>query len=127
MILLKPVSCSFFLLWLCFASSPGSAQAVIDDTTASGKRQGWLRKSTSDSPEKESAIFYVNAEDPGKILIFLGKQAYLLDTRYSAVLPVTSTLPEPDGDFETGELTTEVPKDVVANAQRVMGTLQSAN
>jgi TonB family protein len=116
MILLKPAGCSCFLLWFCLVPSPRSADA------ADGEPLHWQRKSVSGASEKKPAVFYVNREDPGKILIFLGKQFYLLDAEYSSVLRVTNALPGTEEAFETGEITTEALEGVTATAQHVMGT-----
>jgi TonB family protein len=126
MFLSKTEGVLFLLLGICFALSPGLAQAVRDETAAKGHIQHWLQKNTGGPPEEESPIFYVNKEDQEKILIFLGKQVYLLETKTPSLVRVTSALPKADGAFETGEIATEALRDVTATIQHVSGTAKFA-
>jgi hypothetical protein len=57
---MKTVGLFFLLLGICFASPPGLAQAVRDETAAKGKIQRWLQKNTGGPPQEESPIFYVS-------------------------------------------------------------------
>jgi TonB family protein len=95
------------------------SSAVAWDINETLKR---LRNNAGGPPKEESAIFYVNTEDQGKILIFTRNEVYLLETKYASVVRVTSALPKTDRQFETGELTTEPLRDVFAIVQPIAGT-----
>jgi hypothetical protein len=121
-ILTKSAGLSYLILAFCFSALPGLAQEVRDERATGENVQHWLRRNALSRPEEKSAIFYVNKQDPEKILIFARNEVYLFETRYSSVVRVTSALPKTDNQFETGELTTEPLKDVVATVQPIAGT-----
>ena len=88
---------------------------------AEEKMQHWLRANAA-LHDEGSPLFYVNQEDKGKILIILGEQVYLLETKYPSVVRVINTLPKANGEFEVGGLTTEPLKDMTAIIQHIPGT-----
>ena len=83
--------------------------------------QHWLRANAA-LHDEGSPLFYVNQEDKGKILIILGEQVYLLETKYPSVVRVINTLPKANGEFEVGGITTEPLKDMTAIIQHIPGT-----
>jgi TonB family protein len=121
MMLSKAAGSSFLILTICFSALPGLAQGIRDEKAAAGNVQHWLRKNTVGATREESAIFYVNTEDQGKILIFTRNDVYLLETSYPSVVHVTSAVEKTDSQFETDELTTEPLRDVIANVQPIAG------
>jgi len=117
----KAAASSSLILALCFSALPGLAQGIRNEKAATGSVQHWLRKNTVGATKEESAIFYVNTEDQGEILIFTRNGVYLLETRYPSVVRVTSAVEKTDGQFETDELTTEPLRDVIATVQPITG------
>jgi TonB family protein len=89
---------------------------------AEEQMQRWLPKNGIVLLGEGSPLFYVNKEDQGKILIILGEQIYLLETKYPSVVRVTNTLPKANGELETGEIKTEPLKDMTAIVQNIPGT-----
>jgi|WetSurSiteA1Bulk_404760.scaffolds.fasta_scaffold13960_3 TonB family protein len=88
---------------------------------AEEKMQHWLRANAA-LHDEGSPLFYVNQEDKGKILIILGEQVYLLETKYPSVVRVINTLPKENGEFEVVGITTEPLKDMTAIIQHIPGT-----
>jgi TonB family protein len=88
---------------------------------AEEKMQHWLRANAA-LHDEGSPLFYVNQEDKGKILIILGEQVYLLETKYPSVVRVINTLPKANGEFEVDGITTEPLKDMTAIIQHIPGT-----
>jgi len=121
MMLSKAAGSSFLILALCFSALPGFAQGIRDEKAATGNVQHWLRKNTVGATKEASAIFYVNTEDQGKILIFTRNDVYLFETRYPSVVRVTSAVEMTDSQFETDELSTEPLRNVIATVQPIAG------
>jgi protein TonB len=117
----KAAGSSFFILALCISALPGFAQGICDEKAATGNVQHWLRKNTVGATKEESAIFYVNTEDQGKILIFAQNDVYMLETRYASVVHVTSAIEKTDSQFETHVLATEPLRGVIATVQPIAG------
>ncbi len=117
----KTAGSSVLILALCYSALPGFAQGIRDEKAATGNVQHWLRKNTVDATKEESAIFYVNTEDQGRILIFTRNDVYLLETRYPSVVHVRSAVEKTDSQFETNELATEPLRDVIATVQPIAG------
>jgi TonB family protein len=88
---------------------------------AEEKMQHWLRANAV-LHDEGSPLFYVNQEDKGEVLIILGEQVYLLETKYPSVVRVISTLPKTKGDFDVGGIATEPLKDMTATIQHIPGT-----
>jgi TonB family protein len=88
---------------------------------AEEKMQHW-RRANAALHDEGSPLFYVNQEDKGKILIILGEQIYLLETKYASVVRVINALPKANGEFEVGGITTEPLKDMTAIVQHIPGT-----
>jgi TonB family protein len=121
MMLSKAAGSSFLILALCFSALPGFAQGIRDEKAAMGNVQHWLRKNTVGATKEESAIFYVNTEDQGKILIFTRNDVYLLETRYASVVRVTTPIEKTESQFETHRLATAPLRDVTATVQPIAG------
>jgi TonB family protein len=101
-----------------------AALAIISlcrSIAAEERMQHWLRANAA-LQDEGSPLFYVNQEDKGKILIIVGEQVYLLETKYPSVVRVINTLPKANGEFEVGGLTTESLKDMTAIIQHIPGT-----